>query len=420
MFQLPKDYEAVRHKIDKELWFDPEGRWVQSALNRYPGCRPIPQVERVMLNDTTCREALNQLGVNPTLEQKMRLAEKLEEAGVTDIEVGQPEIREHREFMQALKRSGTKMRVSAPVLLPPRWDFKGPADAAIGAGIDRIRIAVQNLSYYRWPGLDETASLNLLRDCIRYIKKRVEFVYVAQIGGTSLDLNRKIFLIATEEGASRICLQDTQGNLIPESVAFLVRFTRDIVGDDMEISFHGHNDYGLATINTVSAAIAGANFLDVVVNGMFQLAGFAEVVLALETLYDIKTGINLAKIYEVCKVAEKEFGSPIPPMAPHIGEWHYLDTGMHGEFTGGVDHKWWVLENIKAETIGQHRFGYLTPTSLDRGGMEGAIAHRVKALGYAFTESKLASIFDKMREAFVEKPYLTYEEMEKIIRMVCS
>ena len=68
MFQLPKEYDGVRDKIDKEIWFDPEGRWRESAINRSPLCRPTLHVESVVIHDDTFREGLNQPGVYPTID----------------------------------------------------------------------------------------------------------------------------------------------------------------------------------------------------------------------------------------------------------------------------------------------------------------------------------------------------------------
>lgn len=419
MFQLPSEYDKVRYQVDKEFVFDPEGRWRTPAINRSPLCRPTPKVKKVIIHDDTLREGLNTVGVYPTIEGKLKIAEKLEEAGIEELEGGYPDIREHAEFMKRLKHSGTKMKLSG-VVLNSAGDFRVPIDAAVEAGVDQIRIFAMQMSYTMSPNLNLEASIDLFRSSIMYTKEQGKFTAVGPLGITSLDMIREVATAAVEAGADRVYVNDSQGAYTPEAVSLLVRFIRDIVGDDTEIAFHGHDDYGLATINAVQAIIAGANVVDVSVNKMCHrsgLAGFAEVVLALETLYDIKTGIDLAKVFEVCKVVENQFGIPIPPNNPHSGDSQYLTLGYHSELAGG--NRWWIWENIKAESIGQKRKELWTPTVLDRGGMNGAVANKVKSMGFILTETQLNSIFDRLRALFMEKKYATNEETEQIIRDVC-
>ena len=102
---------------------------------------------------------------------------------------------------------------------------------------------------------------------------------------------------AAESGAFRLRIADTVGALDPFATHALV--TRVAAASDLAIEFHGHNDYGLATANSLAAARAGATHLSVTVGGLGERAGNApleEVAAALECLHGAATGVDLTQL----------------------------------------------------------------------------------------------------------------------------
>jgi homocitrate synthase NifV len=108
------------------------------------------------------------------------------------------------------------------------------------------------------------------------------------------------FLLAAAEaacraGARRFRFADTLGVLDPEQTARRIRQLCGAV--DMEIEMHAHDDFGLATANTLAAVNAGASHISTTVNGLGERAGNApleEAVMALRHLYGIETGVDPA------------------------------------------------------------------------------------------------------------------------------
>src|SRR5207244_5701823 len=101
---------------------------------------------------------------------------------------------------------------------------------------------------------------------------------------------------AVEAGAHEVVVVDTIGIATPEAVADLVGRTREWLGADPPIHFHGHNDFGVATAAAVAAVRAGANWIQGTVNGMGERAGNAnlpEIALALRGLYGVETNLRL-------------------------------------------------------------------------------------------------------------------------------
>jgi isopropylmalate/homocitrate/citramalate synthase len=424
MFQLPTKFQKNKDKIDKEVYFEQQGRWAESAINRSPLVRPAGIPKSVIIHDDTLREGMNHPGLNVSEDMKMKIAEKLEEAGVREVEAGYSGIKEHAQFMKRLKHSGSKMRLGSHILAGggdfSMGDFRKDVDSAVDAGVDVISYLIIADNYFWNPVLDEDALIDRVQECIRYSKERGMFTAVGPCS-YSFSMIRKIDIAAMEAGADRIYVYDYKGWYTPEAVSFIVKFVREAVGDKVPIAFHAHDDFGLATMNTVAATIAGATLVDVNINNLGHRCGnadFAETVLALETLYGVQTGIDLSKIYSLCKLVEEITGVLIPPNKPHIGANMYVYCGIHPEHLRGGT--WWVMENVKAETIGHQRTIQWTPTVLDRGGLNGPVAHKAEDMGFALTEGQLAKIYDKLREIIKQRKYATDDEMEKIIRDVIT
>ncbi|MFC1987679.1 LeuA family protein [Chloroflexota bacterium] len=420
MFKVPAQFQKNKDKIDEEIYFDPQGRWVESAINRSSLVRRVGIPESVVIHDDTLREGLNHPGVNVSEDMRMKIAEKLEEVGVPEIEAGSSGIKADAQFMKRLKHSGTKMKVGSHIRAGMGMgDFRKDVDSAIDAGVDVINYIVPEI-YYRNPDLDEDVLIENLQESIRYSKEQGMFTAAGPFA-YSFALMRKIDIAAVEAGADRIYVYDYRGWYTPEAVSLVIKFVREAVGDKVQIAFHAHDDYGLATINAVEAIMSGAGLVDVNVNNIGPRCGnadFAETVLALETLYGIRTGIDLGKIYGLCKLVEDITGVPIAPNKPHTGANMYIYAGIHTDvIRGGA---WWKSENIKAETIGHHRDVWWTPSVIDRGGLHGPVAHKVEDMGFKLTEDQLEKIFDKLREIIKQKDYATDDEMERIIREVVS
>src|SRR5919201_2300932 len=96
-----------------------------------------------------------------------------------------------------------------------------------------------------------------------------------------------------------------------------------MVGDEIPVHWHGHDDFGLAAAAAVAAVQAGATWVQGTVNGMGERAGNAdlvEVALALEALYGIPTRLDLAKARELSRLVAERAGTPLAPWKSVTGE----------------------------------------------------------------------------------------------------
>src|SRR5207249_9224277 len=115
----------------------------------------------------------------------------------------------------------------------------------------------------------------------------------------------------------------TIGIASPEAVANLVGRTREWVGPDVPVHFHGHNDFGLATASALAAAREGARWIQGTANGMGERAGNAnlpEIALALRGLYGVDTNLRLDRVRAFAERLQELSGYELEPYKPLVGD----------------------------------------------------------------------------------------------------
>lgn len=331
------------------------------------------------------------------------------------------------DFIRLVKDSGLKMMVHATVDF---GDWKRGIENAVAAGVDGIRMGgALNVSpvfagkfgsrhAYWSQDFDLNAVLETAKAAIQTAKDKGKLVTAGRA-----PMDPEIFSKALEAyvkaGADRIIIFGDKGDHTPQAMAFTVKMHRDVVGPNIKLVVHCHDDFGLALANSLEAVRAGADIVDCVMNGYSHRSGncaLDQVVLALEALYGIRTGIDLSRLMSISKFASEIFGVPIPQQAPHIGASAYSYGGIH--VSALLQEGWFVWEAIQAETIGQERHIVWTPTSIQRFGAAGPVALKIKSMGLQCNEAQLEQVFGKLREVMAQKKVATDEELEAIVHEV--
>ncbi|MEM8836622.1 MAG: homocitrate synthase [Pseudomonadota bacterium] len=275
--------------------------------------------ERVVLCDTTLRDGEQTAGVAFSVAEKCAIAQALEAAGVTELEVGVAAMGfGETEGMRQIAESLTK---AAPVV----WCRLRAEDLeeAEKTGIKRLHFAV--------PVSEQQLRGKLGADINWALQSTAFLVSAATSRGFSVsvgaedasranrDVVSQVARIAKASGAIRFRVADTLGMLDPFS-------TYDLVADlktriKLPIEFHAHNDFGMATANTLAAASAGASHLSVTVNGLGERAGNAalEEVAASLASANVNTGIDLAALTPLSRLVANAAGRPLPASKPIVG-----------------------------------------------------------------------------------------------------
>ncbi|MDI3502998.1 MAG: (R)-citramalate synthase [Archaeoglobi archaeon] len=148
---------------------------------------------------------------------------------------------------------------------------------------------------------------------------RAEMEFLLELGKT-----------VAESGAERICYCDTVGVATPEKIR---EDFESLLYLNTPLSIHCHNDFGLATINSIEALKSGATEVHTTVNGLGERCGnapFEEVVMVLEELYGVKTGIKVEMLYELSKKVSRITGVSIPPNKAVVGKNAFThESGIH-------------------------------------------------------------------------------------------
>ena len=314
----------MRKTIFKKL----EAQGLIANYNRMRKNLPPKLPERVFIWDETLREGVQTPTVFLTYVEKVKLAKMLDEIGASIITVGFPGLsEEEKNDVRRIANEGfqqARLAASAGII-------KSDIDACLECGIREILI------FTPFNGLNIKHKLKMTKEqvledtvgCIEYAKEHgvtVDFV-LEDASRTPLEDILRIFEAAVKAGANRLVIADTVGFLRPLSTRYLISRIREglskLISKKVPLSIHCHNDFGLATANTLAAVEEGIAYVHTCVAGFGERSGVApleEVVVALELLYNKDTGIDMNKLYRLSQLAEKSFALPIQFHKPIIGE----------------------------------------------------------------------------------------------------
>ena len=303
----------------------------QGLITNYNHLRknlPPKLPEDVIIWDETLREGAQALAVFLTYVEKVKLAKMMDEVGVSIISVGFPGLSE--EEKNSVKKIANEGFQQANLVASARIT-KSDVDNCLECGIRELAL------FAPFNGLQLQYRLKMTKEQV--LEKSVESVEYAKKHGAKVDFVLEdasrtplqdilqIFQATAKAGADRLVIADSVGFLRPLSMHYLVSHVRDglseLIKKQVPLSVHCHNDFGLATANTLAAVEEGVACVHTCVAGFGERAGCApmeEVCTALELLYDIDTKVDLGKLSRLSQLVEKSFALPIQFHKPIIGE----------------------------------------------------------------------------------------------------
>ncbi len=305
----------------------------------------------IKIHDTTLRDGEQMPGVVFDVDEKIRIAEKIAEFGVDLIDimptVSESEFRVTRELT---KRFGERITCACRLK-------KSDIDTAIDAGACRVVLIsplsdlhiIQRLRITREENLNNAATL------IDYARAHGLVVDIAGEDASRADREYlKLFLEAVQGKIALFLLSDTVGCLTPNSTKDLVSYIKSNFG--CKVALHLHNDFGLATANTVEGIIAGADYFSGTFTGIGERAGNApieEVCTALHFLYGKELGVKYSMLKEICDMVQELSGVKMQRHKPVIGENAFShESGIHVD---GVLKNPRTYEFIDPALVGQKR-----------------------------------------------------------------
>ncbi len=358
---------------------------------------------RVLIFDTTLRDGEQSPGATMTHDEKLEIAEMLDNMGVDIIEAGFP-IASEGDFAavsEIAKRA--KRAVICGLSRAKPGDIERAWEAVKHANLPRIHTFIGTSPSHRAiTGMDMDEMADVIHDTVSLARNLCDNVQWSPMDATRTedDYLCRVVEIAIQAGATTINIPDTVGYTAPAESGDIIKMLLERVPGADEIIFatHCHNDLGMATANALAAVDAGARQIECTINGLGERAGntaLEEVVMAIKVRNDImpyRTEIDTTQIMNISRRVATVSGFPVQYNKAIVGKNAFAhESGIHQD---GMLKNAETFEIMRPEDIG------LRETSLVMGKHSGRAALRAKLenLGFTLGDNQLKDVFVRFKE----------------------
>ncbi len=365
--------------------------------------------------DTTLRDGTQGEAVSYSVEDKLSIAQKLDELGIDYIEGGWPGSNpKDKEFFaraRELKLTHAKLCAFGATHFAKYTVDKDPSVLELAsAATPAVSIfgKTWDLHVERALGIPLERNLELIRDTVRFLKSHgKELIYDAEHFFDGYAANPayalKTLEAAAEAGADVLCLCDTNGGRLPHEVGEITTTVRARFGGI--IGIHTHNDSDVAVANTLAAVASGATHVQGCLNGYGERCGNANLASVISNL-ELKLGhetIGAAKLKSlagVCRYIADLANLPLSNDRPFVGHSAFAHKG--GVHVSAVLKDSRTYEHISPELVGNRQRVLLSDMS-----GRGNVIYKLKEKGLAdrLSEDARRELLDRIKHL----EYLGYE-----------
>jgi len=384
---------------------------------------PAPRSEagRVLIFDTTLRDGEQCPGASMTFEEKLEVADLLDEMGVDIVEAGFPiaSVGDFEAVSEIAKRINRAVVAGLARAIP--GDIARAGEAVRHARRPRIHTFVStspiHLAHQMRKSEDEVIAI--IAATVAQARNLVEDVEWSAMDATRTPIDYLCRAVeqAIKSGATTINLPDTVGYATPEEYEAMFRAVRERVpdADKAVFSVHCHDDLGLAVANSLAGVRGGARQVECTINGLGERAGNAaleEVVMAIRTRGDAlpyATGIDATLLTRASRLVSAVTSFPVQYNKAIVGQNAFAhESGIHQD---GMLKNASTYEIMTPESVG------VTKTSLVMGKHSGRNAFRtkLKELGYSLGENALEDAFNRFKALADRKKHVYDEDIEALI-----
>lgn len=312
--------------IDTKQKYCTDGYWT-SNYNYLPELQQgINPPKKVIIHDATLRDGEQTPGIVLRKNEKIEIAEMLDDIGVHRIEAGMPAVSEEdAQAVTEIVKRVRRAKVFAFVRAMP-GDIEQAYNCGAQGVIIEVPIGLPKLKYqFNWTWEE------VFRRSVTTVKRAKElglytvfFPYDTTRAEWS-DMENLMKKLMEEAPPDSVGVIDTTGCITPRAYGHLVAKVKNLTG--LPVEAHTHNDIGMAVANEMAAIEAGAEVVHTCVNGIGERTGNAaleEVVVALKTLYGYDMEFKFNKLRELSATVERLTGFKLAPNKPIVGSGNFV------------------------------------------------------------------------------------------------
>lgn len=377
--------------------------------------------EKINIFDTTLRDGEQVPGCKLKMEQKIRLAEMLDQLGVDVIEAGFP-VSSPGDFqavsaVASIVKNATVCGLSRSV----EADIKIAADAVKHAKRPRIHTGIgtsESHIKYKFNTTQEEV-LERAIAAVKYAKSFVEDVefYAEDAGRTDNVFLAQVCEAVIKAGATVLNIPDTTGYCLPEEYFDKIKYLAENVKGihNATLSTHCHNDLGLATANSIAGMIGGARQIECTINGVGERAGntaLEEVVMIIKQRFSHQyyTNINTPLLRSMSENVSMEMGMLVQANKAIVGDNAFShSSGIHQD---GVIKNRETYEIINPQDVGVAESSIVLTARSGRA----ALAFRAKQIGYNLTKDELDLAYQEFLKMADIKKEIVNEDLEQLMK----
>src|ERR1043166_8393727 len=383
--------------------------------------RQGPHKDRVFIFDPPLRDGEQSPGATMTHEEKLEVAELLDEMGVDIIEAGFP-VASEGDFAavnEVAKR--TNKAVVCGLARAGLKDIDRAGEAIKPARRGRIHTFISTSPVHmKWKlQLEAEKVYEMVIASVTRARGYTDDVEWSCEDGTRTehDFLCRCVEAAIKAGATTINVPDTVGYTVPEEYFGLIRMVRERVpnADKARFSAHCHDDLGMAVANSLAGVRAGIRQIECTVNGIGERAGNAsleEVVMAMKVRNDVMpfwTNVDSTMLTRASRLVSAATSFPVQYNKAIVGRNAFAhESGIHQD--GMLKHTQ-TYEIMTPESVG------VKQTSLVMGKHSGrhAFVHKLKELGYELAGNQLEDAFVRFKALADRKKHVYDEDLEALV-----
>ncbi len=377
--------------------------------------------EQVYIFDTTLRDGEQVPGCKLDTEQKLEIAERLDELGVDIIEAGFP-ISSPGDFHSVeLISKLVKYASVCGLTRAVKKDIEVAAEALKHAKRPRIHTGIGTSDSHIKHKFNSTREEIIERAvaAVKYAKSFVEDIefYAEDAGRTDNEFLARVCEEVIKAGATVLNIPDTTGYCLPHEYGAKINYLKENVTgiDKAVLSCHCHNDLGLATANSIEGVINGARQIECTINGIGERAGntsLEEVVMIMRQhpYLNLDTNINSKLLYSTSQMVSHHMGMIVQPNKAIVGANAFAhSSGIHQD---GVIKNRETYEIIDPHDVGVNESSIVLTARSGRA----ALAYRAKLVGYELTKLQLDDVYKVFLEYADRKKEVLDEDIHDIIK----